>query len=85
MIPLELKKLRKVGRSPRLLGAVTAADAPVGLRFGVLEKPDQGSGADEGVRPTNERSAFLNHPSAWNSIAWPTVNALLSQIGQPAL
>ena len=28
-----VENLRKVGRSPRLLGAVTAADALVGLRF----------------------------------------------------
>jgi hypothetical protein len=36
----------KVGRYPW-----TAADALVGLLC-LTEKPDQGSGADEGVRPT---------------------------------
>jgi hypothetical protein len=36
-----------VGRSPRLLGAVTAADALVGLRF-------ERFGADEGVCPTTK-------------------------------
>jgi len=37
-----------VGRSPW-----TAADAPVGLLSVAPRRPDQGSGADEGVRPTN--------------------------------
>jgi hypothetical protein len=54
MIPLELKKLRKVGRSTRLLGAVTAADAPSASVLSVSEEPDQGSGADAGVRPTTK-------------------------------
>jgi hypothetical protein len=43
-----VENLRKVGRSPR-----TAADAPVGL-LSVFEEPDQGSGADGGVRHTTE-------------------------------
>jgi hypothetical protein len=40
------KFVDRVGRSPW-----TAAEARVGLH-GSMEEPDQGSGADEGVRPT---------------------------------
>jgi len=53
-----VEKLRKVGRTPRLLGAVTAADALVGLRFecvgkaGPRGRSDRGFGADE-VIPGN--------------------------------
>jgi len=43
----QVVKDRLVGRSPWI-----AADAPVGLRFDGFGETDQGSGADEGVRPT---------------------------------
>ncbi|MGP0073809.1 MAG: hypothetical protein ACLPWF_17985 [Bryobacteraceae bacterium] len=48
------QEVRQVGRSPWLLGAVTAAGARVGLYFHLTVGPDQGSGADEGVRPTRD-------------------------------
>jgi len=52
-----VENLRKVGRSPRLLGAVTEADALVGVRFECVGKAGPGSGADEGVRHWDTRLA----------------------------
>ena len=53
-----VENLRKVGRSPYLLGAVTAADALVGLCFscvgraGPRGRSERGAAAGEGARPT---------------------------------
>jgi hypothetical protein len=61
-LPVPKSRLKK-SRSravPRLLGAVTAADTPVGLRFECVGGAEPGaaaiagSGADAGVRPTTK-------------------------------
>jgi hypothetical protein len=44
----------KVGRARWLRGAESAANARVGLHYDLRVETDQGSGADEGVRPTRE-------------------------------
>ena len=62
----------------------TAADARVGLYLGLRIEPDQGSGADEGVRPTLDLSResrgrtlthFLYAPTVAGAARTPTLKS----------
>jgi len=55
-----VENLRKVGRSPRLLGAVTAADALVGLRFECVGKAGPGAAAIAGPARTRASAPQRN-------------------------